>query len=475
MERFYVGIVRNLGMPVAERVRHMPVRRHLLDLERSQWWSPQQLRALQEQKLQRLVSHAYEGVPLFRNLWDAHGVQPADIRTLEDVQRLPLLHKQQLRDGFPEETIAADTDRADLVLYSSSGSTGTPFRYVMTRAEKGQRWANLYRCWAWAGLEPGIRFANVMHDHAIGAFQGGWLQGVEQRLMNMVHILSFGIHDERLDDAIETLVEFQPRIIRTFPATIHRLAEAFEQRGIKMPLRSILTSGEVLWPFQRETAERVFQCQVFDTYGGDGMDVAFQCGHCDAYHINVESVILEVVDDQGHPLAPGEEGQIVLTNLNNLAMPFVRYAIEDVGALRGESCPCGRGLPLLDHVTGRSSDQLWLPSGRALLIWFFVALFRKTPGIDAFQVRQTAPEHILFTLVPGEDFGHLPASPDQTRGDSLIDLGEYVGPETVVDYLRQRIDDEQIKGEAAFDIQLVDRIPSGPGGKRRFFIADNID
>jgi phenylacetate-CoA ligase len=303
--------------------------------------------------------------------------------------------------------------------------------------------------------------------------QGGWRQRLEQRLTNMLHIPAFAVHDERLDQVIDALVRFRPALLRSYPATAHRLAQAVAERNIRLPLRAVLTTGETLYPWQRQAIEAQFRCPVFDAYGGDGMDVAFQCGHSGTYHINAEAVIVEVVDGQGRPLPPGQEGQIVLTNLNNMAMPFVRYAIGDLGALSPERCACGRGLPMLAYVRGRSSDQLVLASGRALQMWFFTTLFRLTPGIDAFQVRQTGRDRISISLVPGRQFGHLPAegSDGATRG--LHRVGTWVGAEGALDYLRRSID-QQVLGEARVDLHLVDRIPSGPAGKRRFFIADDL-
>lgn len=465
-ERLYTSLLRHSAMPIMERVQGTAVGPHLRALERSQWWTPEALRTLQEEKLRQLVVHAQRHVPLYRQLWDEAGVDPATVQTVEDLRRLPVVTKPLLRDAFPDQALADDVVRRHLVPYTSSGSTGEPFRFVMTRAEKGMRWAVMFRCWAWAGFYQGTRYANVMGEHAHGAFQGGRRQLLEQRLTNMLHIPAFAAHDGRLDQVVEALARFRPAVLRSYPATAHRLAEAFAERHIDLPLRSVLTTGEVLFPFQRQAIERQFQCRVFDAYGGDGMDVAFQCGHNAGFHINAEAVIVEVLDEAGLPVSRGQEGQIVLTNLNNFTMPFIRYAIDDLGALSGERCACGRGLPLLDHVVGRSSDQLVLPSGRALLMWTFTTLFRLTPGIDAFQVRQVAADHLVVSLVPGAKFGYLPAG-----GDDVHELGAFVGPQGAVDYLRQRIE-SQVRGEATVDFQLVERISSGPAGKRRFFMAD---
>ncbi len=402
-------------------------------------------------------------------------MHPGDVRTLDDLPRLPLLDKRLLRAAYPKRALAQGIDRRKLVQYASSGSTGEPFQFVMSRAEKGRRWAAMFRCWAWAGAYQGVRQVYIKDGHALGSFSHGLMHQVEQITTGMVGLSAYDVHDAHVDQVIAELLRYQPRVINTYPATGYRLAQEMEKRGVRLPLRAIITSGEVLFPFQREAIERWFGCQVHDFYGGEGMDVAFQCGQSPYYHINVETTILEVTDDAGRPLPAGQPGQIVLTNLINHSMPFVRYAIGDLGALAGPEarCPCGRSLPLLGHVTGRSSDQLTLPSGRQLLMWYFTDLFRQTPGVDAFQMRQEAPDRIVIRVVPGESFGHLPGGPGGHGGQGTHTLGAYVGPAGVVDDLRRRCS-EQVRDEAQVEIILVDSIPSGPGGKRRFFVADSL-
>jgi phenylacetate-CoA ligase len=137
--------LRRAALPVIGRLQGMPVSAALAELEQSQWWPPEALRELQLARLRRLAAHAYAQVPLYRRLWDAHGVQPQDIRSLDDLARLPLLDKSTLRAAYPDDALADDVDRSQLVRYASSGSTGEPLQFVMTRAEKGQRWAVMFR------------------------------------------------------------------------------------------------------------------------------------------------------------------------------------------------------------------------------------------------------------------------------------------------------------------------------------------
>jgi hypothetical protein len=126
---------------------------------------------------------------------------------------------------------------------------------------------------------------------------------------------------------------------------------------------------------------------------------------------------------------------------------------------------------LLDHVAGRSSDQLTLPSGRGLVMWFFTDVFRQMPGVESFQMRQVAAGRILVLVAPGPTFGHLPAGAGQRAAGGPHELGAFVGPDAALQFLRQRLE-EQVRGEAALDLALVETIPLGPGGKHRFFVSD---
>jgi phenylacetate-CoA ligase len=467
----YATFLRRVALPVIGQLQGMPVSAALRELERSQWWQPEALAALQLAKLRRLADHAYAQAPLYRRLWDAHGVHPQDIRSLNDLARLPLLDKPTLRAAYPDDALAANIDRGRLVRYASSGSTGEPLQFVMTRAEKGQRWAVMFRSWAMAGAYQGMRAANVKDGHALGVFHSGPLQRLEQQATRMLNLSAYAVHDQRLDQVVRDLVRFRPEVMFAYPGTAYRLAVALAERGIDLPLHAVITSGEMLHPFQRQAIEQQFRCRVHDYYGGEGMDVAIQCGAGSTYHINAESVIVEVVDADGRPLPAGREGSIVLTNLNAYAMPFIRYVVGDVGALAAGQCACGRGLPLLDHVAGRSSDQLTLPSGRGLVMWFFTDVFRQMPGVESFQMRQVAADRILVLVAPGPAFGHLPAGAGQRAAGGPHELGAFVGPDAALQFLRQRLE-EQVRGEAALDLALVETIPLGPGGKHRFFVSD---
>ena len=396
-------------------------------------------------------------------------MQPQDIRSLDDLARLPLLDKPTLRAAYPDDALAANADRRQLVRYASSGSTGEPLQFVMTRAEKGQRWAVMFRSWAMAGAYQGMRAANIKDGHALGVFRSGPLQRLEQQATRMLNLSAYAVHDQRLEQVVSDLVRFRPEVMFAYPGTAWRLAVALAERGIDLPLRAVITSGEMLHPFQRQAIEQQFRCRVHDYYGGEGMDVAMQCGVGSTYHINAESVIVEVVDADGQPVPAGQEGSIVLTNLHAYAMPFIRYVVGDVGALAAGQCACGRGLPLLDHVAGRSSDQLTLPSGRGLSCGSSPTSSARCRGCSRSRCARSRPIGSSSWWRQGRPLATCRPTPASGRRAALTTWGAFVGPDAALQFLRQRLE-EQVRGEAALDIALVEAIPLGPGGKHRFFV-----
>lgn len=434
-------------MPAVGWLRGVPVARYWRELEASQWWSPEDLRVLQWRKFKRLLDHAYRRVPYYRRRMEEAGVTPDDIRTWGDLARVPISTKEDLRAAFPHATLAAGVDRRRLLLYASSGSTGEPFRYYITREEKARRWAIVFRYWGWAGLRAGIPYVNLTGG-APGLFKGHpWLKRLEHWAARVLELPAFGLYEGNTADYVERIRRFRPRVVRGYASTMYYLARYLQDRGEVLPLGGVLTLGETLYPYQRELMEEVFACPVYDAYGGEAMEVAAQCGHHRGYHINAESILVEVVDGGGRPLPPGERGQLVLTNLDNYAMPFIRYNIQDVGVLSGERCSCGRGLPLLESVEGRLTDIFITPAGKVLVVHFFTLLLMRAEGVDQYQVVQERPDHIVVRVVPNDRYSA------EEEVHLLAEIRRYVGPEVEV------------------AIQRVAEIPLTRTGKRRFFIS----
>ncbi|NOZ73317.1 MAG: phenylacetate--CoA ligase family protein [Chloroflexi bacterium] len=220
--------------------------------------------------------------------------------------------------------------------------------------------------------------------------------------------------------------------------------------GLNVYVPSILTTGETLTPNMRAAIEQAFAPGVvYNEYGGDGMQIAAECELHNGMHINAETIFIEIVRD-GKRVPAGEQGEIVLTNLEATATPFIRYNIKDVGTLMAEPCACGRGLPRLAHLEGRLTDMFVTPDGHWLTVHQFSGFFEHIQAVKAFQVIQKALDRILIKLVVDENFSEA----DHQR---IIDtFRQYLGPNN------------------QFELEFVDEIPLTPSGKRRFFISEVI-
>jgi len=422
-----------------------PQARNAAELEASQWWPREQVLALQWQKLQRLVRHAYAQVPYYQDAMRRLGLTPNTIRTPEDFARLPILAKADLNE-HREELFALDADRDQVIRTASGGSTGAPVTVYHDPAFVAAYRAVKLRNFRWAGWEPGRSWVRLWGSQ----FDVQPHQALKQRLWDRatrVRVLPcFDLTEDTMARYARDLINAPPDVIEAYVTPMYHFARFLEQRHITgIRPRGVICSAEMLFDHQRATIQRVFGCKVFNRYGGREMgDIAHECPQ-GGLHLNAENYYVEFVRD-GRAAAPGESGDIVLTALDLYSFPLLRYRVEDVGSPDTGACPCGRGLPLMRMVEGRVQDILTLPGGRYLPGEFFPHLF-KDFDIAQFQIEQDTIEHFTVRIVRG---AHL-------TDDNLT-------------YLRGRI--QEYAGAAVrFDIEFVDRIPATVSGKFRYTIS----
>lgn len=440
-------IVKHVGIPIAETIARMPVSKHLRELLRTQWLSLDDIRMMQERRLASVIEHCYNTVPLYRRFMDERSLTPEDIRSVEDLVKLPILTKEIIRANYPELVISSSFRPSQLIETTSSGSTGEPFKFVLSKEEKARKWAGLYRFWAWAGYELGDRIVSITAFPPRAFKKASLLRYLETRYSGILGLYATELSADNVKSFIETISRFTPKVIRGYSSTLHYLAQSLTERGVKLQVSAACTTGETIHDFQRELIEAAFGCKVYDGYGGEGMEIAGQCGHDKNYHINAEDVIVEILDEDGRPCEPGVEGQVVLTDLNRYSMPLIRYNIQDLAALSGKQCVCGRGLPMLERISGRLTDVGVTPSGKLISSYLFSILFRElVPRVKQFQVVQEKRDHLVVYIVPGDGF------------------------QEVSEYVRSSIR-ERVGSEVSIDIKTVEEIPVAPSGKRRLFIS----
>jgi phenylacetate-CoA ligase len=201
---------------------------------------------------------------------------------------------------------------------------------------------------------------------------------------------------------VAELGRLRPDAVVAYTTPLDDVARYIEATRAPLPHRpgAIVVGAEKLHPFQRERIERIFQAPVFETYGSrEFMLIGAECDRHQGLHLTTEQLLVEVLDDDGRPTPDGAEGNIVITDLYNYGMPFIRYANGDRGIAGWSECACGRGLPMLKKVVGRRLDMLRLPGGRSVPGEFFVYLMKDYPAVRRYQVIQEEPNHVRITMV----------------------------------------------------------------------------
>jgi len=450
----YPFVAKHVLAPTFDRLRGTATMRCLAELEQTQWWSRDRIMELQSQRLQTLVTHAYETVPYYQRVFDERQLKPQHIQTPGDLAKLPELTKALMRGNFAH-LLARGLRRNELLRRSTGGSTGEPLDFYRTKSDFfGWGSAAELRAYGWAGYELGEKCAVVWERYPYASAKDRVLRPLRHRLQRIVGINAVGMSPETLPSYARSLERLQGGFIRGYPTAIYTLARFVESQGnLTVRPRAIITSGEDLYDFQRGLFSKVFGCQTFSHYGSnEAHAIASECPEHSGYHISAENVIVEIVDDEGRPVPVGKEGRILVTNLHSLAMPFLRYDTGDAGILSSNVCPCGRGLPMLATMNGRTADVIVTASGKSIpgvaLAWNFLASL----GIEQFQIVQDSYDKVTVRLVLDRESRQESI---QGRVDTVLsEFGSILGAEFHI------------------AVDVVDEIDPSPSGKRRFVISN---
>lgn len=394
----YTVLVSALLFPVHEMLkRHRSVRLRRR-LERSQWWSPQQLEALQLQRLRELLLHASEHVPYFRQLYTRLNFDATRVHDLRDLRCLPVLTKAEInryRDDFVAE------NAGPLQRFNTGGSSGEPLIFFQGKERVSHDVAAKWRATRWWGVDIGDREALMWGSPIELNAQDRWRMR-RDRLLRSLLLPAFDLSAARLDDYLDRLQRLRPAMLFGYPSAMcllvrhaHSRRMALDDLGVKV----VFVTAERLYDEQRALLEQAFAAPVANGYGG--RDAGFLAHECPegGMHLTAEDVILEIVDAQGAPVAPGNSGAILVTHLASRDFPFIRYATGDVGALDTRPCPCGRGLPLLKRVEGRVTDFVVARDGTVMHGLALIYVLRDLPQVRAFKIIQESLDTTRVLLV----------------------------------------------------------------------------
>ena len=445
--------LRRGALSVHEWATGRQVLARLNELNTTQWQTEESLLQLQQNKLQQMVAYAYQYVPYYKQIFDEAGFHPDDLRRdPAALRKLPTIDKTTVREHFDRMQTTEALRRKQLGKKSTSGSTGHPLVFMQDHNFRDYVTADIQRHLGWAGWKMGDPHAYIWG----ASFEASARQTLRTRLIdwtwNRFLTNAFLMTEESMMDFAEHIRRRRPQLLFGYASSLHRFAQ-FVRNGPHKDIRfdGVFSSAERLVPVVRDYVEEVFQCRTFDRYGTLELGgVACECEAHTGLHVSVENNYVEIQENE-RPTDPGEVGDLIVTNLNNFGMPFIRYRIGDTGAwYDGPECPCGRAAPMLQTVRGRIVESFQTRDGRTAWAGFAGAGYSNLahPAIKQFQVVQKNLDLMTVRLVTDAEV-----------------------PQTTLDAVAQAI--QVAFGEnVVVTFEFLDEIPALPSGKHQYAVSE---
>lgn len=442
----YTGLVANLLFPLQETLKKHNTLAIRKAMEDSQWWSQEKLEQYRLERLRNLLVKVRNHVPYYRDCFASLDFKPQSISSLADLNQLPLLTKTIIRaEGDRMKSQVAK----GLARFNTGGSSGEPLIFFVGTERVSHDVAAKWRATRWWDVDIGDREI-VVWGSPIELSAQDRLRHWRDRLMRTQLLPAFQMSEAKLDEFILTITRTRPRMLFGYPSSISLLARHAEKRGQSMSrlgIKVAFVTSERLYEEQRNVISRIFGCPVANGYGG--RDAGFIAHECPAggMHLTAEDIIVEIVDRDGHVLAPGQVGEIVITHLATSDFPFIRYRTGDMGALSTTLCACGRGLPILEEIQGRTTDFVVAADGTVMHGLALIYPIRDLPGVAAFKVIQHSLNHTEVQIVANGDYS--PAVANSIQSGIQARLGKNV----------------------TVDVQKVEAIQPERSGKFRYIVS----
>lgn len=443
---FYTRCVSGILFPLHEYLKQhtsVAVRKRM---EQTQWLSPGEIVQLQFKKLRQLLVYANTHVPYYQKLFIELNFQPEDLSSLADLQCLPFLDKSIIRAHLED----LKSDQANgLARFNTGGSSGEPLVFFIGKERVSHDIAAKWRATRWWGVDIGDPEI-VVWGSPIELGAQDTLRTIRDRLFRSKLLPAFKMSDQKVEGFLHTIRKFRPKMLFGYPSSLSFLAKYADKSGIKMSdigIQVAFVTSERLYDDQREQISNAFGCRVANGYGG--RDAGFIAHECPAggMHITAEDIIVEIVDTYGHPLPYGESGEIVVTHLATRDFPFIRYRTGDIGIVDDKQCACGRGLPLIKEIRGRSTDFIIAKDGTVMHGLALIYILRDMPQIKMFKIIQESLDLTRVLVVAENDLSQIDT--DQIIKSFQARLGH----------------------DVVIKIEQVTEIPAEKSGKFRYVIS----
>jgi len=448
--RPYTGFVANALFPLHERLkRHVSVRVRR-QMEEAQWWPPERIAAASVERLRALLVDAGANVPYYRELFRGIGFDPARVTSLGDLQRLPFLTKPLIRASAEA---LKHRQAQGLSRFNTGGSSGEPLIFFIGRERVSHDVAAKWRATRWWGVDIGDPEI-VVWGSPIELGAQDRVRRWRDRILRTELLPAFEMSHAKLDGFVDTIRRRRPKMLFGYPSALSYIARHAEKRGVAMNdlgIEVAFVTSERLYDDQRETISRVLGCRVANGYGGrDAGFIAHECPE-GGMHLTADDIVVELIGADDHPVAPGQSGEIVVTHLATRDFPFIRYRTGDRAVMDTARCTCGRGLPLLKEIQGRSTDFVVAADGTVMHGLALIYVVRDLAGVQSYKIVQHSRERTTVQLVVDASFDR--------RQDKAIAAG-----------FRQRL------GEAVeVSVEFVPQIAPEKSGKFRYVVSHALE
>ncbi len=443
---FYTSFVANILFPAQEYFKRHGTVAARRRMDAAQWWTADKLAELQLQRLKELLQDAGRHVPYYRDLFAKLGFDPVKLKSTADLQQLPFLTKALIRSN----TEALKHERAQsLARFNTGGSSGEPLIFFIGNKRVSHDVAAKWRATRWWGVDIGDPEI-VVWGSPIELGKQDRVKVWRDKLMRTRLLPAFEMSESRLDEFIATIRSVRPRMLFGYPSALTLIAKHAQKRGVamdKLGVKVAFVTSERLYDDQRATISQVFGCKVANGYGGrDAGFIAHECPS-GSMHLTADDIVVEIIGEDGTAQPNGVAGEIVVTHLSTNDFPFIRYRTGDIGVLGTKPCGCGRGLPVLSDIQGRSTDFVVAADGTVMHGLALIYILRDLPGVKSFKVIQESRALTRVLVVADADF--------DKEAIAVIEKG-----------FKQRLGEQVL-----VMVEIVDTIAAEKSGKFRYIVS----
>ena len=425
------------------------IKKKLLFLLESQYYTPSQIKDIQFRKLNDIIKHAYDTVPYYNRIMNEYGMTPGKITCFEDLSKLPVLSRTILREN-QDTLISSKADFKTLTDNFSSGSTGIRACFKQDANYRGWMRAHQLRTYGWcADWCLGEPFM-LLWGSEIYWKQVSYISRLENFVSNRREYNTFKLSNDLIQQFLKNIIAYKPKLISTYTNAMYLIALQAEKHKIKFPyVKAIQGTSEPLPPSIRDRLRNIFDCEIYNKYGSRETNVvSHESPNHEDMCIQEENVYVEFLNNHGNACNWNEKGTIVVTTLNNFSMPLIRYETSDIAAPVAGYCSSGIGLSRMTSVAGRLQDLILTPNGDHIDAYFFSYLFMRFTEIHWFQVVQQELKKLLIRIYAPYGFSA------KTKDLATERIHHHTGFKFEIDF------------------EILSEMPDSPTGKFRLCISE---